>query len=83
MNELPVIQRVIAVLWPSFLTGGIATVLLTTAFDPVELFVDYDISRTGLYTMIFFLFWLQGIVTSVATCFFMRPCSAVNKKETN
>ena len=82
MNEVPVIQRVISILWPSFLTGGIATILFTAAFDPVELFIDYDISRLGLYSMTFFLFWLQGIVTSIATCFFMRPCAVVNKKET-
>ena len=34
MDKIPVIQRVVAILWPSFITAGIATVLFTTAFDP-------------------------------------------------
>ena len=81
MNEIPVIQRIVAILWPSFITGGIATILFTTAFDPEVIFVDYDVSRLGVYSIAFFLFWLQGAVTAMATCFFMRPCSIVNKKE--
>ena len=76
---LPVIQRVVAILWPSFITAGIATVLFTTAFDPDVLFVDYDISRLGAYSISFFLFWLFGAVTALATCYFLVPCSAFNK----
>ena len=30
-------QRIISVLWPSFLTAGLATALFFTAFDPQEL----------------------------------------------
>ncbi len=76
MNEIPVIQRVIAILWPSFITAGIATVLFTTAFDPEVIFVDYDVSRLGVYSITFFVFWLLGAVTAMTTCFFLRPCSA-------
>ena len=45
INSIPVIQRVVAVLWPSFITAGISTILFFTAFDPSVIFVDYDISR--------------------------------------
>ncbi len=79
MNAIPLIQRVIAILWPSFITAGVATVLLTTAFDPVELFPDYDLSRTGMYSICFFTFWLFGVLTAAATCYFLKPCSAINK----
>lgn len=79
MDNLPVIQRVIAVFWPSFITAGIATILFTTAFDPEVIFVDYDISRLGVYSISFFLFWLLGAVTATATCFFLRPCSTIDK----
>jgi len=80
MNEIPVIQRVIAILWPSFLTAGIATILFTTAFDPEVIFVDYDVTRLGVYSITFFVFWLLGAVTAMTTCFFLRPCQAARQQ---
>jgi len=79
MDIIPITQRVVAILWPSFITAGIATVLFTTAFDPAVIFIDYDISRIGLYTICFFLFWLFGAITATATCYFLKPCEAINK----
>ncbi len=80
MNAIPVIQRVIAILWPSFIMAGIATVLFTAAFDPAVIFIDYDISRIGSYSVFFFLFWLFGAITATATCYFLKPCEALNKR---
>ena len=77
MESIPLIQRVISILWPSFITSGLATALFFTAFDPAQLlmFTDFaDISRTGAYTVGFFLFWLLTSITSVLTCYFQRPC---------
>lgn len=79
MNAIPLIQRIIAVLWPAFIMAGIATVLFTTAFDPAVIFIDYDISRLGSYTITFFLFWAFGTATAAATCYFLKPCEAINK----
>jgi hypothetical protein len=79
MDAIPLIQRVVAILWPSFITAGIATVLFTTAFDPAVIFADFDISRLGIYTITFFLFWLFGTLTSAATCFFLKPCQTIKK----
>jgi len=79
MDKIPLIQRVVAILWPSFITAGIATVLFTTAFDPAEIFIDYDISRLGIYTICFFLFWSFGVITEAATCYFLKPCETINK----
>ena len=81
MNSIPVIQRVVAVLWPPFITAGISTILFFTAFDPSVVFVDYDISRVGAYSVGFFLFWLFGDVTAITTCFFLRPCDSFNIKK--
>ncbi len=83
MNEIPVIQRVVAILWPSFITAGIATIIFTTAFDPQVIFIDYDISRLGVYTISFFLFWLLGAVTAISTCFFLKPCSVAKRPTDN
>ncbi len=79
MDAIPLIQRVVAILWPSFITAGIATVLFTTAFDPAVMLIDYDISRVGAYSICFFLFWLFGATTAATTCFFLKPCQAINK----
>ena len=79
MDMIPVIQRVIAILWPSFIMAGIATVLLTTAFDPTQLFFDYEISRLAGYSICFFLFWFFGAVTAAATCYFLKPCQSIKK----
>ncbi|MBU1191105.1 MAG: hypothetical protein KKE76_05250 [Gammaproteobacteria bacterium] len=81
MQEIPTIQRIIAILWPSFLTSGIATVLFFTAFDPQHLlmYTDFaEISRLGAYTIGFFLFWMLTTVTSALTCYFQRPCDKAN-----
>lgn len=80
---IPVLQRVIAILWPSFITAGIATIILTTAFDPQSLLLEYDISLFGGYSICFFVFWLFGVFTAMATCFFLMPCSIFNKCKTN
>ena len=79
MDTIPLIQRVVAILWPSFITAGIATVLFTTAFDPAVIFIDYDISRLGIYTICFFLFWSLGAITAALTCYFLKPCATINK----
>ena len=76
-RDIPVIQRVIAVLWPSFLTAGVATALFFTVFDPLDLaaLTNYpDITRTGAYSIGFFLFWLLTATTCALTCYFQRPC---------
>lgn len=78
MDTIPLIQRVVAILWPSFITAGIATVLFTTSFDPAVIF-DYDISRLGIYSICFFMFWSLGAITAAATCYFLKPCATINK----
>ncbi|MFN2309854.1 MAG: hypothetical protein ABR553_09005 [Gammaproteobacteria bacterium] len=79
MSETPLIQRVIAVLWPAFLTSGVATILFFTAFDPHHLLLETrfaELSRLGTYTVGFFLFWTLTTLTSVLTCYFQRPCAS-------
>ncbi len=79
MNAIPLMQRVVAIFWPAFIMAGIATVLFSTLFDPAVIFIDYDISRLGSYTVTFFLFWVFGAATAVATCYFLKPCETINK----
>lgn len=77
MEEIPVVQRVVAVMWPSFVMSGIATILFFTAFDPQEFLMfsgAAELSRIGAYTIGFFLFWLLTATTCALTCYFQRPC---------
>ena len=75
-------QQIIAVLWPSFLTAGIAVIIFFTLFDPLELFPSHDVERIGVYTMGFFSFWALTAVSSALTCYFERPCENKNLKKT-
>ena len=77
MADIPFTQRVVAVLWPSFIVAGVATVIFFTAFDPQVMMQagGYgEISRLGGYTIGFFLFWLITASACLFTCYFQRPC---------
>ena len=74
-SEIPTLQRVISVLWPSFLMAGAATVVTFTAFDPLEIGACLgagSINRTGAYTVGFFLLWLLTLSSSLLTLYFQR-----------
>jgi len=73
-NEIPRIQKFIAVLWPSFLVAGLETILFFTLFDPLNVFMDYDVTRLGAYSIGFLLFWAFAILPCVLTMYFARPC---------
>lgn len=83
-QNIPATQQVIAVLWPSFLTAGVATILFFTAFDP-ELLMALggfeQVSRLGGYTIGFFLFWILTASTCVLTCYFQQDCNNRNKQD--
>ena len=85
MSEIPLIQRFIAVLWPSFLTAGAATILFFVLFDPEDLLMILGHeggSRLAVYTIGFFLFWLLTAVSCLLTCYFQRPCPVNGPTET-
>lgn len=68
--------KLITVLWPSFITAGVATIIFFSVFDPQLLahIAGFDpISRMGGYTIGFFTFWLLTSLSSVLTCYFQKP----------
>ena len=83
-SEIPTVQKFIAVLWPSFLIAGLETIIFFTIFDPLNVFIDYDVSRLGAYSIGFFLFWVFAILPCILTLYFAKPCKpcAVFKDET-
>ena len=77
-NNTPLVQRLAAVLWPSFIASGIATIIFFTLFDPLEItncVGGPDISRMGYYSVGFFMFWVLTASTCAFTCYFLRPCA--------
>jgi len=81
--SIPTLQKIVAILWPSFLVAGFVTVCFFMVFDP-ELILQAggfeDINPLGTYTIAFFLLWLSMMTTCLITAYFARPCDLLNKK---
>ena len=80
-EKIPCVQRVSAILWPSFIAAGIANSFFFTFFEPQALLYagGYpEISNIGVYSIGFFLFWLLTSLSSFMTYYFMKPCCDVN-----
>lgn len=75
-------QRLIWVLWPSFLVGGLMDVIFFTLFDPLELDYKGELligSRLAAYSFGFFVFWAFAAGSSALTCFFQRRAADINR----
>ncbi len=75
-------QRIILVLWPSFIAAGVMDIVLFTLLDPMALiYRDAPLftTRLGAYSQGFFLFWLFGAVSSALTCYFQCSVAQLNK----
>ncbi len=75
-------KRLIWIVWPSFIVGGVAETVFFTMFDPMELNFFGEpvaLSRTAIYTIGFFLFWLFAAGSSAFTCFLQRPAADINR----
>jgi hypothetical protein len=74
-------QRVIWVLWPSFIIAGIGEGIFFTLFDPIDLQLFGEplvLGRNAVYTIGFFGFWLLAAASSALTCFLQRPAADIN-----
>ncbi len=80
----PLVQRLGAILWPSFFAAGVATVIFFAFVDPVDLrdisFIDWEISRQAGYTIGFFMFWMATAASSLFTWILLRPASRFNTR---
>lgn len=75
-------KRLISILWPSFLVAGVADIIFTTLFDPLEIMYQGEPlikQRIAAYTIGFFAFWLLGIASSAMTCYFQRSADEINR----
>ncbi len=69
-------QAVFTVIWISFLTAAVGTMVFFAAFDPVDLTgifdEDLDIDANAGYAAGFFFFWILCAVCSGLTAFLVR-----------
>ena len=75
-------RKVIFILWPSFLVGGLGEVIFFTVFDPQELYLfgePSSLSRLAVYSIGFFLCWGFAAASSALTCLLQRGAQEVNQ----
>ena len=68
-------KRLMWILWPSFLVGGIAEGVFFTLIDPQDLYLlgePVHWSPTAVYSVGFFLFWSAAAASSALTSFLQR-----------
>lgn len=73
--------RWIQVLWPSFLTAGLAEIIFFTVIDPQELYLygrPVHFSPIATYSIGFIGFWLVCAASSLTTLFFQRSSEEIN-----
>ncbi|MFN4160774.1 MAG: hypothetical protein ACK4FW_02140 [Stenotrophomonas sp.] len=71
------IQHWGAILWPSFVAAGLASMVFFAFVDPLRLrdisFPQHAISRELGYTLGFFMFWAVTAAASSVTWYLLRP----------
>ena len=63
-------RRLMWIAWPAFLTAGLLEVLVFAMVDPHDLRwfgQALDLSRQGVYTLGFFVFWAVAMLSSALT----------------
>ena len=74
-------QRIMWIVWPSFLMAGVLAILVFAMVDPEDLHwfgKAMQMSRQGIYTISFFAFWLVTMLSSALTVFLASPSSEDN-----
>lgn len=70
-------QRLMWIIWPAFLMAGVIEMLVFAMVDPQDLSWfghPLEISRQGVYTLSFFIFWLiTSISGGLTTLLSMSP----------
>lgn len=75
-------QRILWVLWPSFLVAAAAELVFFAVIDPHDLAVfgvPLDAARMPVYTAGFFFFWAVCAAASALTVFLQRSPFEVNR----
>ena len=70
------VQILGAIIWPSFVFAGIASMLFFASFDPTEIgyFATFPLELSAIqgYSLGFGLFWLLGVANIFAALFLLK-----------
>ena len=75
-------QRLMWIVWPSFLMAGVLEMLVFTLVDPEDMHWfghQLEFSRQGIYTVSFFAFWLVISISGALTTLLAMSPSEVNR----
>ena len=75
-------NRILWVLWPSFLVAAVAELIVFSMIDPVDLHlfnVPLEAERMPVYTVGFFFLWAVTATASALTVFLQRSPFEVNR----
>lgn len=75
-------QRLMWIVWPAFLAAGVMEMLVFSAFDPQDLQWSAqlaELSRTGIYSLAFFVFWAVFIVAGYLTVLLSISAAELNQ----
>jgi len=75
-------KRLMWVLWLSFLVAGVLEMLVFATVDPQDLHwagQPLDLSREGIYTLAFFVFWGLTMIASALTVLLSMSPDEVNQ----
>lgn len=76
-------RSLMAILWPSFLAACLLEVLVFSLVDPGDLQrngAQLEWSRTTVYSLGFFAFWLLAALSNATTLLLARPRREVNRQ---
>jgi len=76
------LQRLMWIVWPAFLVAGLLEVVVFAVVDPQDLHWfgrPVEMSRQGVYTLAFFVFWGITMVSSALTTLLARSPFEVNR----
>ncbi len=75
-------QRMMWIAWPAFLMAGVLEVLVFSMVDPQDLQwfgQPLELSRQGIYSVAFFVFWVIAMVSSGLTVLLAMSPFDVNR----
>ncbi len=77
-------RKLMSIVWPAFLTACMLQMLVFALVDPQDLHwasAPLALSRQGVYTAAFFVFWAICMVSSALTVLLGLPAQEVNESD--
>ena len=75
-------QKIMWIVWPSFLMAGVLELLVFALVDPQDMHWfghPFEVSRQAAYTLGFFVFWFIISLSGALTLFLSLPANEVNQ----